>query len=65
MILLIGDGNGLSQISAAQIANGGSLTLTQLKDLGLVKTSSYDDLVTDSAAGATAMATGQKRITEQ
>lgn len=60
VILLIGDGNGLSQISAAQIANGGALTVTQLKDLGLVKTSSYDDLVTDSAAGATAMATGQK-----
>ena len=60
VILLIGDGNGLSQISAAQIANGGSLTVTQLKDLGLVKTASFDDLVTDSAAGATAMATGKK-----
>ncbi len=60
VILLIGDGNGLSQISAAQIANGGSLTVTQLKDLGLVKTASYDDLITDSAAGATAMATGKK-----
>ncbi|WP_274972019.1 alkaline phosphatase, partial [Zunongwangia profunda] len=36
------------------------LTLTQLKNIGLVKTSSFDDLVTDSAAGGTAMATGTK-----
>mgnify|MGYP001988036677 CR=1 FL=1 len=32
----------------------------QLKNIGLVKTSSFDDLVTDSAAGGTAMATGTK-----
>ncbi|MAZ27065.1 MAG: alkaline phosphatase [Cytophagaceae bacterium] len=60
VILLIGDGNGLSQISSAMIANGGELNLTQLQNIGLIKTSSYDDLVTDSAAGATAMATGEK-----
>lgn len=60
IILLIGDGNGLSQISATAIANGGQLTLTQLKNIGLIKTHSSDDLTTDSAAGATAMATGKK-----
>ena len=60
VILMIGDGNGLSQISAALIANRGELTLTQLQENGLIKTSSFDDLVTDSAAGATAMATGTK-----
>ena len=60
VILLIGDGNGLSQISSAMIANGGALTLTELKTMGLVKTASFDDLVTDSAAGGTAMATGAK-----
>ncbi|GLB52553.1 hypothetical protein NBRC110019_15930 [Neptunitalea chrysea] len=60
IILMIGDGNGLSQITSAMISNGGNLTVTQLKDIGLVKTSSYDDLVTDSAAGGTAMATGKK-----
>ena len=60
VILLIGDGNGLAQITSAQIANGGELSLTQLKDIGFSKTASADDLVTDSAAGGTAMATGQK-----
>lgn len=60
IILLIGDGNGLSQISAAALANGGNLTLTQLKSIGLVKTQSADDFTTDSAAGATAIATGYK-----
>jgi len=60
VILMIGDGNGLAQITSAQIANGGNLTLTQLQDIGFSKTASTDDLVTDSAAGATAMATGTK-----
>ncbi len=60
IILMIGDGNGLNQISSGMIANKGELTLTQLKDLGLIKTSSFDDLVTDSAAGGTAIATGKK-----
>ena len=60
IILMIGDGNGLAQISAARIANQGELSLTAIKDIGLVNTSSADDQVTDSAAGATAMATGVK-----
>lgn len=60
IILMIGDGNGLAQISAAMIANQGSLTMAEIKNIGLVKTASYDDLITDSAAGATAMATGTK-----
>lgn len=60
IILMIGDGNGLAQITAAMVANRGSLNLTQIKDIGLVDTHSADDLITDSAAGATAMATGQK-----
>lgn len=60
IILMIGDGNGLAQITSAMIANRGKLTLTGLKNIGLVKTASYDDLITDSAAGATAMATGKK-----
>ncbi|WP_083653558.1 alkaline phosphatase [Cellulophaga lytica] len=60
VILMIGDGMGLSQITAATIANKGQLTLTQLKSVGLLKTQSADDLVTDSAAAGTAIATGQK-----
>lgn len=60
ILLLIGDGNGLAQISAGLFANGGEITLTQLRNIGLVKTQAADDFTTDSAAGATAMATGQK-----
>ncbi|WP_285656836.1 alkaline phosphatase [Allomuricauda sp. NBRC 101325] len=60
IILMIGDGNGLAQISSAMIANRGNLTVTGLKNIGLVNTASADDLITDSAAGASAMATGNK-----
>jgi len=60
VILMIGDGNGLSQISAASLVNGGELTLTQLKSIGLIKTQSADDFNTDSAAAATAIAIGEK-----
>ena len=60
IILMIGDGNGLAQITSAMIANRGKLTVTGLKNIGLVKTASHDDLITDSAAGATAMSTGKK-----
>lgn len=60
IILMIGDGMGNTQVSATVLANRGNLSLTQLKQTGLVKTSSADALCTDSAAGGTAMATGQK-----
>ncbi|MGB5499478.1 MAG: alkaline phosphatase [Maribacter sp.] len=60
VILLIGDGNGLTQLSSSVLANGGELTLTQLKSIGLLKTQSADDFTTDSAAAGTAIATGSK-----
>ncbi|WP_186758052.1 alkaline phosphatase [Echinicola salinicaeni] len=60
IILMVGDGNGLAHISAGMYANGGELTLTQLNHIGLVKTQAADDFTTDSAAGATALATGEK-----
>jgi alkaline phosphatase len=60
VILMIGDGNGLAQISSALFANHNDLNLTQLKNIGLVKTQAADDFTTDSAAGATAYATGEK-----
>lgn len=60
VILMIGDGNGLAQISAAQFSNNNELSLTQLKNMGLIKTQAADDFTTDSAAGATAYATGEK-----
>jgi alkaline phosphatase len=60
IILMIGDGNGLAQISATMVANKGELSLTKIKNIGLVNTSSADDLVTDSAAAGTAISTGVK-----
>ncbi len=60
IILLIGDGNGLTQISATALANNGELSLAQFKNIGLLKTQSSDDFTTDSAGSATAMATGKK-----
>lgn len=60
VILLIGDGNGLSQISSAVLANNGELSLTKMKSIGFIKTQSADDFTTDSAAAGTALATGKK-----
>ena len=60
IILLIGDGNGLTQISSAALANNGELSLTQLRSIGFLKTQSADDFTTDSAGAGTAIATGQK-----
>ncbi|PZX59129.1 alkaline phosphatase [Algoriphagus ratkowskyi] len=60
VILMIGDGNGLAQISAGLFSNGNELNLTQLRNIGLIKTQAADDFTTDSAAGATAFATGAK-----
>ena len=60
IILLIGDGMGISQISAGMYMNGNHLNLEQLPVIGLHKSYSYDNLITDSAAGATAFASGVK-----
>ena len=60
IILLIGDGNGLTQISSATLANNGELSLTQLRSIGFLKTQSADDFTTDSAGAGTAISTGQK-----
>ena len=60
IILMIGDGMGLSQISATMYANGGTLHLEKAQHIGLIKTNSASSIITDSAAGATAFSTGQK-----
>ena len=60
IILLIGDGMGLSQISAALYSNNNRLNMTRFPVVGFHKTYSFDNLITDSAAGATAFATGKK-----
>ncbi|MEO0471522.1 MAG: alkaline phosphatase [Bacteroidota bacterium] len=60
IILMIGDGMGISQISAGLYSNHNKLNLERCPVVGLIKTHSADDLVTDSAAGGTAFATGKK-----
>ena len=60
VIFLIGDGMGLSQISAGMFANDNYVAFERMPVVGLHKPASYDNLVTDSAAGATAFASGVK-----
>jgi len=60
VILLIGDGMGLSQVSASQFYNENPTNFERFSTIGLIKTSSSSDLITDSAAGATAFASGIK-----
>ena len=60
VILLIGDGMGVTQISAGMYMNGNTLNLERCKVVGLHKPSASNSLVTDSAAGATAFACGKK-----
>ena len=58
VIFLIGDGMGLSQIVAAMFANK-NLTLMGLKNIGLQQNNALDAFTTDSAAGGSALATGE------
>jgi alkaline phosphatase len=60
IILLIGDGMSATQIFAGITANGGMLNLNHLKHIGFSQTQSADNYITDSAAGGTAIATGQR-----
>lgn len=60
IILMIADGAGLSQISASQFYNNRPSNYERFKHIGLIKTSSGSDLITDSAAGATAFSAGIK-----
>lgn len=60
VILLIGDGMGLAQIQAGLIANHGDLNISRIKNIGFSQTAAANSGNTDSAAGATAMATGEK-----
>jgi len=60
IILMIGDGMGVAQVQAAFIANNGQLNIQNCPVTGFSKTSSSDNLTTDSAAAATSMACGVK-----
>ena len=59
IILLIGDGMGLTQISSAFYYKRSLPNYARFNDIGLMKTSSTVK-ITDSAAGATAFSAGQK-----
>lgn len=69
VILFIGDGMGVSTITAARIFEGqqrgvdgasNKLSFEQFPELALIRTYSADALVTESAAGATALLTGHR-----
>jgi alkaline phosphatase len=60
IIMMIGDGMGVAHIYAGYTANGGHLFLDNFKQIGFSKTQSSNNYITDSAAGGTALSTGQK-----
>ena len=62
IILMIGDGMGLNQITAGMYFNGNKTALEDFSSVGLAKTHSSNSLVTDSAASGTAMASGVKTL---
>jgi alkaline phosphatase len=60
IILMVGDGMGLTQITAGLYSNNNTLFLEQFPVTGLIKTHSSRHIVTDSGAGATAFSCGCK-----
>ncbi len=59
IIILIGDGMGISYVSAAVLQNQNN-PFRKFTSIGLSVTCSADKLITDSAAGATAISTGHR-----
>ena len=64
IILLIGDGMGLSQVSASQYYHKNKSNFDRFPVIGLTKTSSASELITDSASSATAFASGIKKTVQ-
>lgn len=60
VIFLIGDGMGLPQITGAMYMENNKTVFERFTNIGFHKSHSADNLVTDSAAGATAFASGVK-----
>ena len=60
IILLIGDGMGIGQITAGTYLNNNRSSLERFPFIGIHKPYASDSLVTDSAAAATAFASGVK-----
>ena len=60
VIVLIGDGMGLEQVSVGWTLNGGHLNLDNFPVAGYSRTYASDRLVTDSSAGGTGISSGIK-----
>jgi len=60
IILLIGDGMGVTQVFSGLMANGGHLFLENCKYIGFSRTQPADKYITDSGAGGTALSAGIK-----
>ncbi len=60
IILMIGDGMGPEHVWAGWAGNGGKLNLERLPVIGMSRTSSASHAITDSAAGGTAIACGER-----
>jgi alkaline phosphatase len=60
IIIFIGDGMGVAQLSAGMTVSSNTFSLEKFPYSGLSKTSSADKYITDSAAGGTAIACGIK-----
>ena len=60
VIIMIGDGMGLEQVSCAWVVNHGKLNLDKFPYVGISRTYATDELITDSGAGGTALAAGVK-----
>ena len=62
IILMIGDGMGMSQITSGMYSLNNRTSLEKMPHIGISKTHSFSSLVTDSAAAGTAIACGEKTI---
>ena len=60
VIVMIGDGMGLEQISTGWVLNGGHLNIDNFPVTGFSRTWTVDKLITDSSAGGTSIACGVK-----
>jgi alkaline phosphatase len=60
IIFMIGDGMGLTQITAAMYSSDKQMSFERFPVTGLIKTHASNNIITDSAAGATAFSCGCK-----
>jgi len=60
VIFMIGDGMGLPAVYSAMTVSDNTLNIIRCNNIGLQKTNSADNYITDSAAAGTALASGNK-----